>query len=143
MSGRHASRHGSRSRCCPGRRSPGPCRSPGPSPQRSPFSAALFALSDAGTIAVNAANGNHFTVTLGGNHLLGAPTNPSPGQKITFEIIQDATGSRTLTYASAYEFATPAQPTLGTAASVHDVLGFIYLGALSKWCFTGSAGSFS
>jgi hypothetical protein len=103
----------------------------------------VSALSDAGTITVNAANGNHFRVTLGGNRVLGAPSNPTDGQKITFEIIQDGTGSRTLTYASAYEFATPAQPTLSTTPADHDILGFLYSGSLSKWLFTGSGLGFS
>jgi hypothetical protein len=49
------------------------------------------ALTDASTVLVNAALGNLFRVTLGGNRTLGAPSNPTDGQTIHFEIKQDAT----------------------------------------------------
>jgi hypothetical protein len=92
------------------------------------------ALTDAATIAVNAALGNLFRVTLGGNRTLGAPTNPTDGQTIDFEITQDGTGSRTLAYASAYEFSTTlASPTLSTAAGDVDMLTFRYSSVASKW----------
>lgn len=58
-------------------------------------------LTDAATITVNAALGNVFTVTLGGNRTMGAPTNPSLNQVITFIIIQDGTGGRTLNFTPA------------------------------------------
>jgi hypothetical protein len=97
-------------------------------------SAPPVALTDAATIAVNAALGNLFRVTLAGNRTLGAPTNPSDGQVISFEITQDGTGSRTLAYASAYEFSTTlASPTLSTAAGKVDLLSFRYSSVASKW----------
>lgn len=91
-------------------------------------------LTDAATIAVNAALGNLFRVTLGGNRTLGAPSNPTDGQTAHFEITQDGTGSRTLAYASAYEFSTTlASPTLSTAAGKVDLLSFRYSSVASKW----------
>ena len=91
-------------------------------------------LTDAATIAVNAALGNLFRVTLGGNRTLGAPSNPTDGQTIHFEIKQDATGSRTLAYASAYEFSTTlGSPTLTTTAGDVDLLAFRYNSTATKW----------
>lgn len=98
-------------------------------------STAVVSLTDATTIAVDASLGNHFRVTLAGNRTLGAPTNPVDGQKIIFEIIQDATGTRTLTYASGYVFSTDIPtPILSTAANKRDFLGFVYNSTTAVWC---------
>ena len=98
---------------------------------------AIVALTDGATIAVNAALGNLFTVTLGGNRTLANPTNPVDGQVIRFRITQDGTGSRTLSYGGAYAFTSQvAQPTLTTTAGATDELGFEYDAALSSWVLT-------
>lgn len=92
------------------------------------------ALTDVATIVVDASLGNVFTVTLGGNRTLGAPSNPSNGQKILFRVRQDATGSRTLAYNAVYRFSTDIpSPTLTTAINKTDYLGFIYTSADTKW----------
>lgn len=95
---------------------------------------APVALTDAATIAVDASQGTHFRVTLGGNRTLGAPSNPTDGQKILVEVKQDATGSRTLAYNAVYRFgADVPQPTLTTTASKKDFLGFVYHSSDAKW----------
>ena len=101
-----------------------------------PVLSSTVALADAPVIAVNAALGKVFTVTLGGNRALGDPSNPVDGQSAIFAVTQDATGSRLLSYGAAYEFtaALPA-PVLSTAAGVTDYLGFIYSAAASRWRF--------
>jgi hypothetical protein len=99
---------------------------------------AVSALTDGATIAVNAALGNVFTVTLGGNRTLANPTNPVAGQTIHVHVTQDATGSRTLAYGTAYDFGTAGSPTLTTTAAKMDILGFTYDGNLAKWCYLGS-----
>lgn len=92
------------------------------------------ALTDAATIAVDAARGNTFRVTLGGNRAMGAPTNPLKNQKIIFKIYQDGTGSRTLTWNAIFRFSTDIpSPTLSTAAGALDYVGFIYNEADNKW----------
>lgn len=97
---------------------------------------ATAALTDATTISLDASLANIFTVTLGGNRTLGTPTNPTAHQMIIVEVTQDATGSRTLSYSSAYEFSAGAPaPILSTPAGVTDYLLFIYSGAASKWRF--------
>lgn len=105
---------------------------------------AVVALTDAATIAVNAALGNDFRVTLGGNRTLGAPSNPVDGQRIDFQITQDATGSRTLAYNAVYSFSTGLpSPTLTTTANKTDLLGFIYNATKAKWLFVAFVAGFS
>lgn len=99
--------------------------SPAPVPQT---------LTDAATIATDASLGNHFRVTLGGNRTLGNPTNSVDGQKVTWELIQDGTGSRTITLGSNFALGTTISAiTLTTTASKRDFLGAIYNAAAGKW----------
>lgn len=92
------------------------------------------ALTDAATIATDASLGNHFRVTLGGNRTLGNPTNPTDGQKCLWEIIQDATGSRTITLDTKFALGTDITGvTLTTTASKRDFLGAVYNSTADKW----------
>ena len=105
----------------------------------------VVALTDAATIAVNAALGNDFTVTLGGNRTMGAPSNPSDRQKLTFEIAQDGTGSRTLTWtggAGGYSFGSGSAPALSTAAGAVDQAAFAYSARKNAWLYLGTTGGF-
>lgn len=101
-------------------------------------------LTDAVTIAVNAALGNQFKVTLGGNRILGAPSNPVNGQIITVWFIQDGTGTRTITLAlspgtsGGYWYGTDLTSiTLSTAAGTMDKATFQYDAANTRWDVTG------
>jgi len=78
-------------------------------------------LTDAATIAWDMQTGFDFIVTLGGNRTLGAPTNTKVGQKGRFMIVQDATGSRTLTWNSNFKFASATAPVLSTTANARDI----------------------
>jgi hypothetical protein len=100
---------------------------------------AVSALTDASTIATNAALGNVFTVTLGGNRTMGAPTNPVSGQVIAYDLTQDGSGSRTITWNAAFDFGANGAPALSTAAAAVDEVGFRYNAALAKWICLGSA----
>lgn len=94
------------------------------------------ALTDGATINTDAALGSYFRVTLGGTgRTMANPTNPTDGQKILYEIIQDATGNRTITtWGTAFAFSTDIpQPTLTTTASKRDIIGFIYNSTAAKW----------
>jgi len=83
----------------------------------------VIALTDAATIAVDAALGNVFRVTLGGNRTLGNPTNAVDGQYLQFEFLQDGTGTRTLTLGSSYRLGTDiAAVVLTVTANAHDFL---------------------
>lgn len=89
------------------------------------FSAATsVSLADATTITPDGDQGWNFHVTLGGNRTLGAPTNFKAGQSGRIRIVQDSTGSRTLSFNSAWKFAGGTDPTLSTAANSVDVLTY-------------------
>jgi len=82
-------------------------------------------LVDAATILVDASAHNSFSVTLGGNRTLDAPSNLADGMLLNFAIRQDATGSRTLAFDAIYDFGEAGAPILSTAASVVDyVMGY-------------------
>ena len=98
----------------------------------------VVALTDATTIATNAALGNDFRVTLTGNHTLGAPTNPVDGQRVQYQVSQDATGSRTLAYASVFDWGAPGSPTLSTTVNKVDLLRFVYNANSTKWFGEGT-----
>lgn len=95
---------------------------------------ASVALTDGATIATDASLGNYFRVTLGGNRTLSNPTNMVDGQKCIWELIQDGTGSRTITLGTAFLLGTDISAvTLTTTASKRDFLGAIYNSTAAKW----------
>jgi len=92
-------------------------------------------LTDQATVAWDASTQDVCKLTLGGNRTLAAPTNNTTGQFISILVIQDGTGSRTLTWNAVFEFAEDTAPTLTTTASKGDVFVFRYNG--SKWLEVG------
>jgi hypothetical protein len=92
-------------------------------------------LTDGATITWDVGSSPVAKVTLGGNRTLSAPTNGATGQFVSLLVIQDGTGSRTLTWNSAYEFASDTAPTLTTTANLGDLFTFRYNG--TKWLETG------
>jgi len=103
------------------------------------FSAAAYnaeaTLTDTGSISWNAITQPVAKVTLAGNRSLGAASGGVAGAFISLLVIQDGTGSRTLSFNSAYEFAADTAPTLTTTASKGDLFVFRYNG--SKWLEVG------
>jgi hypothetical protein len=87
-------------------------------------------LTDGTTITWDVGTSPVAKVTLGGNRTLSAPTNGATGQFISLAVIQDATGSRTLTWNSVYEFTADTAPTLTTTASKADLFVFRYNGTV-------------
>lgn len=101
--------------------------------------AGVVVLTFGATMAVNASLAGHFRVTLtASTGTISSPTSPTDGQKITFEIIQDGTGSRTVAWGAAFVFGTAGTPTLTTTASKRDLIGFCYSASASAWLFAGS-----
>ncbi len=92
-------------------------------------------LTDQATVTWDASTQDVCKLTLGGNRTLAAPTNNTTGQFISILVIQDGTGSRTLTWNAVFEFAADTAPTLTTTASKGDVFVFRYNG--SKWLEVG------
>jgi hypothetical protein len=88
-------------------------------------------LTDAATINWDAAASSVYRVTLGGNRTLANPTwsdnVPRNGKPFRFEILQDATGTRTLAWGNKFVFGTTyPSPTLTTTASKRDIVEFAY-----------------
>ena len=92
-------------------------------------------LTDGATISWDASTSPVAKVTLGGNRTLGSASNGQAGQFVSLLVIQDGTGSRTLTWNAAYEFKDDTAPTLTTTASKGDLFVFRYNG--SKWLEVG------
>ena len=87
------------------------------------------ALTDQATIAWNVLTSPVAKVTLGANRTLGAATGSQAGQFVSLLIIQDGTGSRTVTFNAAYEFKDDTAPTLTTTAAKGDLFVFRYNGS--------------
>jgi hypothetical protein len=86
-------------------------------------------LTDASTISWDTQAAPVAKVTLGANRTLGAGTNAVAGQFVSLLVIQDGTGSRTLSFNAAYEFTADTAPTLTTTASKGDLFVFRYNGS--------------
>ena len=103
------------------------------------FTAAAIApeatLTDASTVTINALTQSVSKVTLGGNRTIGLASNGVAGAFISILLIQDGTGSRTVSWNAAYEFAADTAPTLTTTANKGDLFVFRYNGA--KWLEVG------
>ena len=92
-------------------------------------------LTDGSTVSWNALTQPVAKVTLAGNRTMAAPSGGVTGQFIALLVIQDGTGSRTLTWNAVYEFKDDTAPTLTTTASKGDNFTFRYNG--SKWLEVG------
>ena len=92
-------------------------------------------LSDGATPAWNALTQPVAKITIAGNRTIGAASGGVSGQFISLLIIQDGTGSRTMTWNAAYEFKDDTAPTLTTTANKGDLFVFRYNGA--KWLEVG------
>jgi hypothetical protein len=110
------------------------------------ITAGVVTLAYSPAITPDAQLGGHFRVTLTGNPAINAPTSPADGQKITLEVVQDATGGRTVTWGTGIQFGAAGAPTLSTAAGKRDVLGFLYSAAAGSgagaWLCTGPVTGF-
>ena len=99
----------------------------------------ITTLTDGATITPDLATSCNFTVTLGGNRALANPSNPVAGQSGSIFIVQDATGSRTLTWGTSWEFPAGTAPTLTTTASAVDRVDYIVRSSTSiQAVFTGN-----
>ena len=82
-------------------------------------------LTDGATITPDFANTNNFTVTLEGNRTLANPSNLVAGQSGSIFIVQDGTGSRTLSWGSYWDFVDATAPTLTTTAAAVDRVDYV------------------
>lgn len=79
-------------------------------------------LTDGATLNWDTSLGQVAQVTLGGNRTFAAPTNLVNGGFYSLLIIQDGTGSRTISWNAVFDFAGGTAPTLSTAAGSKDLI---------------------
>ena len=87
-----------------------------------PVKSFITTLTDATSIAVSMNTGNNFLVTLGGNRTLAAPSNATAGQTGSIYVVQDGTGSRTLSYNSVWKFPGGSAPAATSTSAAVDMI---------------------
>lgn len=94
--------------------------------QRGAIEAVSVAAGDT-TKQLDFATANNFAVTLANTASceLQNPSNLTAGQSGSIFVVQDATGSRLLTYGSSWDFAGGTAPTLSTTANAVDRIDYI------------------
>jgi len=89
---------------------------------------------DASTVTFDLNVANTHTVTLGDNRTL-AISNETAGQKFIINLVQDGTGSRTVTWFGTIKWAGGSAPTLTTTADKADSFGFLCTGSDAYYGF--------
>lgn len=85
---------------------------------------------DAATVTMDMSASNDHTVTLGGNRTI-AFSNVSTGQWFYVELVQDATGSRTVTWPAGIKWPDRTAPVLSLSANSIDAFMFQCVGSNS------------
>jgi hypothetical protein len=81
-------------------------------------------LVDGATVNWDMDSGGIGTLTLGGSRTMAAPTNLKKGVYI-LHVVQDATGSRTITWNAVFKWPAGVAPVLSTGAAKRDILSFV------------------
>ena len=91
----------------------------------------ITTLTDGATITPNFQTSCNFTVTLGGNRTVANPSAMTVGQSGSIFVVQDATGGRTLSWGSSWDFIQGTAPTLSTGAAAVDRIDYVVRSATS------------
>lgn len=88
--------------------------------------AAPQTLTDGATVTPDFNAGFNFEWTIGGNRTLANPTNAKAGQSGTIKVVQDATGSRVISYGNNWRFpgGSASGGVLSTAANAIDLIAY-------------------
>lgn len=107
-----------------------------------PDSLVVATLIDAANVLTDTSAGDLFTLTTTQNFTMANPTNMVNGKLICYKIKQDGTGSRVITWGSAFRGSTDVTlPVLTTTANYVDYILFIYDSVVDKWnCLAVSKG---
>ena len=89
---------------------------------------------DGSTVTFDLDTANTHTVTLAGNREL-AISNEDAGQKFIINLVQDGSGSKTVTWFSTIKWAGGSAPTLTTTANKADSFGFLCTGTDAYYGF--------
>jgi hypothetical protein len=106
------------------------------------LAAAGVQLAYASQVAVNAAEGNVFYLTLAGSCTIATPSSPPAGlasQGLRFHLTQGAGGGFTPSWGAGYNFGTAGQPSWSSAAGDIDVVSFVWDPNAAQWFCAGSA----
>ena len=87
--------------------------------------AEIGTLTDGATITPNFAANCNFTVTIGGNRTIANPSNLTAGQSGSIFLVQDGSGSRTVSWDSYWVFPGGVPPILSTAPGSIDRVDYI------------------
>ena len=87
--------------------------------------AEIDTLTSATSVTPDFAASCNFTLTLGHNVTLNNPSNLTAGQSGSIFLIQDGTGSRTLSFGTYWDFAGGTPPTISTVGGSVDRLDYI------------------
>lgn len=91
--------------------------------------AQTYSPSASGTATLDLSLSNQHYITMPAGNITVALSNDTNNQVFVVSILQDATGSRTVTWFSTIRWAGGSAPTLTTTASKRDVFGFIRTGS--------------
>ena len=91
----------------------------------------ITTLTSGSTVTPDFAASNNFTLTLDQSLTFDNPTNCTAGQSGSIFLVQDGTGSRTITWGSYFDWAGGTAPELSTAAASVDRLDYIVRSASS------------
>lgn len=94
---------------------------------------AVTLITDAATQVWDCSAGGQFQWTLGANRTMSEPTGYVPGQLIEIRVVQDATGSRTVTWPATFAWPAATAPTLTTTAAKMDIVHGTWDGQNNKW----------
>jgi hypothetical protein len=89
-------------------------------------------LVEAANIATDASQGSHFRVTLTADRTLGAPSNPTDGQRALWEVLASG-AARTLTLASVFVFPTGVTGVPQIDSGKTTFIGCIYRASSATW----------
>ena len=85
----------------------------------------ITTLNSDATITPDFADSNNFTCTLGHTATIANPTNLTAGQSGSIFLVQDATGSRVVSWGTFWDFAGGTAPTLTTDANAVDRVDYV------------------
>ena len=90
-------------------------------------------VADGVTQVIDCSTASYFTWVLGANRVISTFLNPVGGQIMHLELVQDATGSRTVTWPSNVSWAGGTAPTLTTTAGGVDLINMTWNPTAAKW----------
>lgn len=93
-------------------------------------------LTDQTTVTTDASLGNHFRLTGTTARTIAAPTNPTDGQVITYEI-KASSGALSHTWNAVFGYGSDVTALTAIAAGKTDFIQWVYCASVTKWLLIG------